>query len=174
MRHLYLLRHAKSAWDAPGRNDKERPLAPRGRKACRQLGRFLAELDPRPDQVLCSTAVRARQTWEGCVAAGHLDWPVTFRDDLYMAAAEQMLRLVRQLPGTVKAVLLVGHNPGMEAFARALAGHGSDTDAIARLSEKYPTGGFAAFAIPTGSWSSLDLGGARLTAFETPKRLEAA
>ncbi|WP_119420245.1 SixA phosphatase family protein [Desertibaculum subflavum] len=172
MRHLYLLRHTKSAWDVPGQSDKERPLAPRGRKACRPMGRLLAALDPAPDQVLCSTAVRARQTWEGCAKAGGLDWPTSFRDDLYLATANQLLHAVRRLPGSTAAVLLVGHNPGMEELARALAGRGSDAAALARLAEKYPTGGFAAFAAPLAAWSDLAFGAARLVAFETPKRLE--
>lgn len=174
MRHLYLLRHTKSAWDTPGQGDKERPLAPRGRKACRAMGRLLADLQPPPAQVLCSTAVRARQTWEGCAKAGGLDWPTSFRDDLYLATANQLLNIARRLPASVTAVLLVGHNPGMEELARALVGRGSDAAALARLAEKYPTGGFAAFAAPVAAWPDLAFGTARLIAFETPKRLEEA
>ena len=174
MRHLYLLRHAKSDWDTPGRGDKERPLAPRGRKACRPLGRFLAKLKPAPGLVLCSTAVRARQTWEGCAEAGRFDWPVEFRDELYLASADQLLRLVRRAPEEPAALLLVGHNPGMEEFARALAGPGSERAALDRLTEKYPTGGFAAFELSKQGWAELAFGTARLVTFETPKRLEAA
>lgn len=174
MRHLYLLRHTKSAWDMPGQDDKERPLAPRGRKACGPLGHLLAALQPPPNQVLCSTAVRARQTWKACAKAGGLDWPVSFRDDLYLATANQLLQAVRRLPDAVTAVLLVGHNPGMEELARALAGRGSDAAALKRLTEKYPTGGFAAYAAPVAAWPDLAFGAARLAAFETPKRLEEA
>lgn len=173
MRHLYLLRHTKSAWDSPGRGDKDRPLAPRGRRACRPLGRMLGRMRPQPDQVLCSTALRARQTWEGCAEAAGLEWPVTYRDDLYLATANQLLQVVRRLPHAVSAVLLVGHNPGMEDLARGLAGRGSDAAALARLTEKYPTGGFAAFEVPLAAWSELEFEAGRLTAFETPKRLEA-
>lgn len=173
MKRLYLLRHTKSAWDAPGSGDKDRPLAPRGRKACRPLGRMLGRLRPQPEQVLCSTALRARQTWEGCADAAGVDWPVTYRDDLYLASANQLLHMVRRLPNAMSAVLLVGHNPGMEEFARGLAGRDSDAAALARLMEKYPTGGFAAFEASLAAWSELEFETARLTAFETPKRLEA-
>ena len=174
MRHLYLLRHAKSALGQPGQSDKERPLAPRGRKACRPIGQFLAALKPPPAQVLCSTALRTRQTWEGCAEAGKLDWAVAFRDDLYLASADQLLRRIQQVPDTAGAVLLIGHNPGMEELAHVLAGKGSDPAALFRLSEKYPTGGFAAFAVSTASWKELTQGGAKLLRFETPKRLEEA
>ena len=174
MRHLYLLRHAKSALGQPGQSDKDRPLAPRGRKACRPLGRFLAELAPPPAQVLCSTALRTRQTWEGCAEAGQLDWPVAFREELYLASADQLLRRIQQVPDTAAAVLLIGHNPGMEELARALAGQGSERAALARLAEKYPTGGLAAFAVPMASWKELAPGAAKLIGFETPKRLEEA
>ncbi len=173
MRHLYLLRHTKSAWDSPSQGDKARILAPRGRKAGRDLGRWLQRLAPAPDQVLCSTAARARQTWEACAKAGALDWPVSFRDDLYLAGAEDLLAIVRGLDDRVRAVLLVGHNPGFEDLAHRLAGPDSDPEAMARLSEKYPTGGFAELVLERGHWRDFAAGKARLAEFETPKRLEA-
>ena len=62
-RRLILLRHAKSAWpeDVP---DHERPLAPRGRRAALAAGGWLRKADDAPDRVPCSTARRARETWQ--------------------------------------------------------------------------------------------------------------
>ncbi|MDR0359584.1 MAG: histidine phosphatase family protein, partial [bacterium] len=37
MRHVYLLRHAKSSWDDPDRPDHERPLAPRGVRDAKRM-----------------------------------------------------------------------------------------------------------------------------------------
>ena len=61
-RKLMVLRHAKSAWpDVP---DHERPLARRGQRDAPVMGRWLRAAGHVPDQVLCSTARRARETWQ--------------------------------------------------------------------------------------------------------------
>ena len=64
MLRLWLLRHAKSAWDDPALDDFARPLSARGKKACRALARHMGERAIYPDLVLCSPATRTRQTWE--------------------------------------------------------------------------------------------------------------
>ncbi|MDQ0711860.1 phosphohistidine phosphatase SixA [Streptomyces luteogriseus] len=63
LRHLIVLRHAKSAWPLDV-VDHERPLAPRGRRDAPAAGRALADADLLPDLALCSTALRARRTWD--------------------------------------------------------------------------------------------------------------
>src|ERR1041385_9391981 len=62
MRSLYLLRHAKSSWKDPSQSDFERPLANRGRKACEIVARLIQDRGLEFDLVLCSTAIRARET----------------------------------------------------------------------------------------------------------------
>ena len=61
-RRLVLLRHAKSAW--PDVADHERPLAKRGRRDAPVVGRWLGASGYVPDAVICSTAARARETWD--------------------------------------------------------------------------------------------------------------
>ena len=63
MRTLVLMRHAKSDYPA-GVPDHERPLAPRGTREAGLAGDWLREHAPAIDAVLCSSAVRTRQTLE--------------------------------------------------------------------------------------------------------------
>jgi phosphohistidine phosphatase len=69
-RTLILLRHAKSAWPADTA-DAARPLAARGLRDAPAVGRWLQANAPEIDQVVCSPADRAAQTWD--LAAVELD-----------------------------------------------------------------------------------------------------
>ena len=68
MKILYLLRHAKSSWDHPGLDDRDRPLAPRGLQAATAIGHHFARFDAWPDRVLCSPARRSVDTLAGVLA----------------------------------------------------------------------------------------------------------
>lgn len=175
MLRLWLLRHAKSAWDDPDLDDFARPLSPRGKKACRRLARHMAERGIRPDLVLCSPATRTRQTWERLekrLANGQAE-PIKTRFDakLYLAEPATLLALTRAVPAACREVLVIGHNPGLEEFAQRLTGS-SAGDALARLDEKYPTGALAEFCFPLKSWSQMTPGSGFLASFVTPSQLE--
>jgi phosphohistidine phosphatase len=118
-RTLILLRHAKSARPR-GTPDATRPLAARGRRDALAVGRWLRDQAPRIDFVLCSPAVRAVQTWD--LAAAQLDAKPRVRHDerLYGASAEDLLTATQELPRKASAVVLVGHNPGLENFLTLL------------------------------------------------------
>jgi phosphohistidine phosphatase len=166
---LYLLRHAKSSWGDDSIPDHERPLAPRGTKATRALARYIADKHVAPALVLCSTAVRARQTLEGVGSALGSDADVWHEDSLYGASARELLRRLRRLPPAVPSVMVVGHNPGLEDLAIELVGGGDDT-ALAGLQRKFPTGALATLLIPD-TWKALEKGAASVTAFVVPRDL---
>ena len=171
MPHLiHLLRHAKSSWDDPELPDHERPLAGRGRKAVALLRDHCRESGIAPDLVLCSSAVRALQTLEGVREGLPGEVRVETGAGLYGASAGTLLERFRVLPEKVGSAMLVGHNPGIEDFAAALAGDG-EPGALASIASKYPTGGLATLAFE-GTWQSLGSGGATLRAFVVPRRLE--
>jgi phosphohistidine phosphatase len=169
-RSLVLLRHAKSAWpdDVP---DHERPLASRGRRDAPVAGRWLRATGSRPDQVICSTAQRTRETWQLAAAELGAPPPVSYDDRVYGATAAELLDLARQAGPEVQSLLFVGHDPGLHDLAVGLAGPGDDA-ALTRMRDKFPT---AAIAVLTfeGSWPELALARARLTAFVTPRDLHA-
>jgi phosphohistidine phosphatase len=167
MYELYLLRHAKSSWADPGLADRERPLAPRGRRDAKRIAKHLRRLGSSPELVLCSPAVRTRETLELIPPA--LDAStVVFEEDLYAASADALLARIRRVPDGVASVMVIGHNPGLHQLALALASVG---DELGRLEAKFPTAALATVDVPK-PWSRLEPGDAALTAYVVPKQLK--
>lgn len=171
MNRVFLLRHAKSSWDTPGLPDHERPLAPRGVRDLAALRQYVATTGISPELVLCSTARRAADTWDG-IASACPHTSVELTDDLYGATAGDLLRRLRQLPEAIESILLVGHNPGLEDLALGLVGSG-DVQLRRRLETKFPTGALATLAL-AGPWSNLRWDAAELADFVVPRQLRAA
>jgi phosphohistidine phosphatase len=168
-----LLRHAKSDWSQAGQRDHDRPLAARGRNAAPQIGTYMARHKLVPDQVLCSTAVRTRQTWDLIVAALPKPPQVTFERRLYEADPDDIIEVIRAAGGGIRSLLVIGHNPGLHEAANLLVASG-DLDARERLREKLPTAGLAVIDFAFGSWSKVHPDCGRLDRFVVPRMLEAA
>lgn len=167
IRRLYLLRHAKSSWEDPALSDHERPLAPRGHRACELISDYIAAEEICPDVVICSTAVRTRQTLEA-VAAGFAEAPAIWNDGrVYGAGADELLGVVQELPDDFGSAMLVGHNPGMHWLAESLASEG---ERLADLRRKFPTGALATLAFE-GDWLRIRVRSAILESFVTPHEL---
>lgn len=168
---LSLLRHAKSSWDDPALDDFDRPLAPRGLAAAPAIGRWMVRNGVRPDAVIASPAARARETWELVAKALAAPIPVTFDEALYMASPRTLLDIARGVRGVAGHLLLVGHNPGLHAFATALVDEGPAA-ARARLDDKLPTAGLVVVALPAARFADVRPGTGRLVHFVTPRTLE--
>ena len=172
MKRIYVLRHAKSSWDDPGLADHDRPLADRGRRATKLLAEHLREAGIVPELVLCSSARRTQETLEGIAPAlgdepTESKYEVLIEPELYLASAGDLLARLHAIPGTVDSVLVIGHNPGVQALATSLAGNGEELDRVRR---KYPTGALAALEFRNG-WRELEPGAATLVEFVKPKDL---
>ncbi|MER9405067.1 histidine phosphatase family protein [Mesorhizobium caraganae] len=171
MKQLLLLRHAKSSWDDPALADFDRPLAPRGLKAASLMGRELARRDWLPDLALVSPALRTRETWRLVSAELPARVPVEFAEGLFDATAGDILAEVQQAIASAGCLLVLGHNPGLEDFARRLAGPRSDSGTLRKLEEKFPTGALARFVVDD-NWADLAFGTVRLTHCVRPKDLD--
>lgn len=167
LRRLVVLRHAKSAWPT-GVADHERPLAPRGRRDAPAAGRALAEADCLPDLALCSTAVRARQTWELAAREWGTPPPVRLDRRLYAADVSELLTALHEVPDQIRTLLLIGHNPGLEELVLDLAGDSLD-DALDDVRTKFPTSAIAILAWHGSSWDALAPGTALLTDMTVPR-----
>jgi phosphohistidine phosphatase len=163
------LRHAKSSWNNAHLADHDRPLAPRGRRAADVMARHLAGVASPPALVLCSTALRARDTLEPLRDGLQPGTDVRIEGDLYGASAVELLARLRTVDEDTGAVLVVGHNPGLEDLARKLAGAG-DAALLARLEAKFPTGALATVAF-AGPWKDLGSGPTKLEAYVVPADL---
>jgi phosphohistidine phosphatase len=165
MKRLHLLRHAKSSWDDLDLPDHERPLAPRGEKAVVRIADHVREAGIAPDLVLCSTALRARQTLAGLLPALAGDVEIRLEDALYGAGVEQVLARVREVDEAVGSVLVVGHNPTLHGLALALTGRSDVLD-------RFPTGALASVRLTT-SWAELAEGAGELEGFFVPRARDA-
>jgi phosphohistidine phosphatase len=169
MHRLHLLRHAKSDRDQPV-DDKERHLNRRGREAARHVGESLPEAIGPLDLVLCSSALRTRETAELALACYRSPPPVRYEDALYLAGAAALLRRLRRLDETEGTVLVIGHNPGLHELAAMLAApHSPHYRDLA--GGKFPTAARASFAVED-SWASLDRGRHPLIDYVTAKSLK--
>ena len=188
-RRLVLVRHAKSDWPEHVA-DHDRPLAARGRRDAPLVGRWLARSGYVPDAVICSTARRARETWDLASGALHSGAPhsgaphsaapdsaaphsappdsapphvppVRLEPRVYEATVLGLLMLVRELPEECRTVAIVGHNPGLAELAVGLAAPPPQPPA------SFPTAAVAVLALP-GDWSVAGPGEAKLLAFAIP------
>jgi phosphohistidine phosphatase len=169
MKRLYLLRHAKSSWKQSGVPDHDRPLARRGRRAATTMAAHLREQGIAPELVLCSTALRARETFDGIEPA--LGTPVVrFEPELYGASPDVLLDRLHKVDDAIGSVMLIGHNPSLELLALDLAR--PEEPAVRELAAKYPTAALATLVVAEGSWRTLGHGTAELTGFVRPRDLE--
>lgn len=166
MHTLYLLRHAKSSWVDPTLSDLQRPLAARGRRDAKRIAKHLRRLGDEPELVLCSPAMRTRETLE-LVRPAIGSSTIVLEDELYAASSDELLARIRLVPDPVASVMLIGHNPGLQQLALLLASSGDERE---RLEAKFPTAALATLAVAT-SWSRLAPTDATLTAYVVPKQL---
>jgi len=163
-RRLVLLRHAKSDW--PDVADHERPLAKRGRRDAPVAGRWLGRSGYMPDAVVCSTARRARETWD-LVAAGLAETKkgrvptARYEPRVYEATVLGLLMLVREFADEDRTVLIVGHNPGLAELAVGLAAPPPEPPSA------FPTAAIAVLGL-AGDWASAAPGEARMLAYAVP------
>lgn len=165
-RHLVLLRHAQAA-HPDDVDDVDRPLTDVGRRQCATVAEHLHEHGPLPQLVLCSSAARARETWQ-LVATGmpDADPEVRHLEELYETRPTDVVALLAGLPDEVTSVLVVGHEPVMSGTAAVLAGPGSDAAAVARVRVGVPTASLA-FLDTSRRWAELEPGTTELTEIAT-------
>ena len=168
---LSVLRHAKSSWSNPSLPDRDRPLAPRGVTDAPLMGKAMAERGIDPDLVLCSSARRTRDTLDLVLPELRVEPKVVYEDALYHARPETMLEMLRAIQPGANRVMLVGHNPEMQAFALDLVGFGPKHYRD-RLMTKYPTAGFAVINFTAGLWKSVTVNSGTLNMFLSPRDLK--
>ena len=138
---LLIVRHAIAVpHGTPDVPEEERPLTPRGEQRFREAARGLARICPRPDVLLTSPLVRARQTAEIAAEA----WgQVKVRDEPALAGGsfEKIAGAVEKHAGK-KLVAIFGHEPDVSGIVARLLG----TSASERLTFK--KGGAALLDVP--------------------------
>jgi len=163
MKTLLLMRHAKSSWKDQDLTDHERPLKKRGRKDAKRIAKVIKTNDLIPDLILSSSATRAVQTVE--IITENLDFTneVIYSDALYMGEPEDFVEALKTLDNDTQKVMIVAHNPGLEAYLQIIDGE----------IEAMPTSALGYLTLSLEDWKDLTyetMGD--LIGFWTPKSLE--
>ncbi|MCJ7519674.1 MAG: histidine phosphatase family protein [Anaerolineaceae bacterium] len=148
MKKLLLMRHAKSSWGNSDIPDHERPLKKRGFKDAERMGKLLKSKELEPDLIMSSTALRAKQTAETVAETCKCKKEIMFLDSLYMAEPSDILRAIEKHSKDKKVVMVIGHNPGLEAFLQIANGK----------VESLPTASIAYLTAAIDDWSKLEKG----------------
>jgi len=158
------MRHAKSDWDASYVGDHERPLSNRGRKAAARVGEFLGQTAQLPALILCSSAVRTKQTLQIAVTEGAWgDIETSFENDIYLTTKDRILGRVCTLNDDIDSVMIVGHEPTTSVVASSLVGSASI---------RFPTGACARIDLDVDRWADVHPGAGTLQWHITPKMLK--
>ena len=148
MAQLVIIRHAKAVDRLQAEDDFERGLTPRGREDAARAADAIASAGLGADRALVSPARRTRETWS--LIAPVMGEPV-IEDPmaLYHASDTMLQRLALEaFEGGAERLVIVGHNPGVGAFAHQLADlAGASRD----LPYGWPTSGAAGFSLQTRS-----------------------
>ena len=174
MKRLILLRHAKAIPASPDLNDRDRRLADRGRADAIRIGQFLKEEAAVPELVLCSTALRTRETADLVVPGLGAAPVVRHLPELYLARWLSVVNIVRQVRDGCETLMVVGHNPGLEEAALKLARPPGDTKARKLhqlLQSEFPTAALALLEFDAGMWSAIERGEGELLNFVRPRDL---
>jgi phosphohistidine phosphatase len=123
-----------------------------------------------PAIVLCTSALRARQTLELMQSAIPKTTAIKIEPRLYGASSKELITRLRRLSPAAPSVLLVGHNPAMQDLALDLA---SEDQKVRAIRNKFPTAALVVLDVPIDEWKHLAAGVATLVDFVTPKGLKA-
>ena len=160
-RTLYLLRHAKSSWKDVSLSDFERPLKRRGRNGAKLIGERLRSEKLAGALVLCSPAVRTRETLEIVKTHSGLRADERFEQRIYEASLRDLVQVVSEIPDDKPLAMMIGHNPGFEEMLAFLTGQ----------PRRMPTGALAKIELGIESWKDMRPGTGYLELFVTPTGL---
>ena len=161
MKHLILVRHAKSSWKDSTLEDHERPLNKRGKREAPFMAKKFGEQKMKVDLIVSSTAERAMSTAKEF--AKKLDYKagkIVGDAELYLVEADELLAYVKKFDDDNKCVMLFGHNPGLTWFANYLTNG---------KIENVPTSGIVAIDFDVKSWNEIAEGTGIVRFFEYPK-----
>ena len=172
MKTLGLFRHAKSGWADPRARDFDRPLSERGERGAVLMGHHIRDFGVRFDRVLASPAVRVSETIELASKAFGRSFPVEWDRRIYLASSATLLDLLHGLEGDPQAVLMVGHNPGLEDLIFDLVPDDGSSPLRDEVEVKVPTATFAVLELPAERWSDIRESSARLVHMTRPRDLD--
>ena len=139
------------------------------------MGAYMRAKSYEPQLVLCSTAERTKETLELVLPALAGRPQIRYDRSLYLAEWPVLLTEIRALAGEASPLMVVGHNPGLEqlAIALALQAQGAaEKGRLQKVAQKFPTAALAVLDFEIADWSGLKPGSGRLIDYVRPKDLD--
>jgi phosphohistidine phosphatase len=169
MKIVGLLRHAKSSRDDPHLADIDRPLTPRGVRAAELMGAEFRKRDAAFDLVLASPARRVIDTIGSFETGYGKPLEPTYEPVLYENSAATLLNVLADIGDEAERILLVGHNPSLQALGTMLA---KPQDALhAELADHFPTAAAVLLELPVAHWTDVRPGTGRILWLLKPRDL---
>jgi len=163
MKTLLLMRHAKSSWKDNSLSDHDRPLKKRGRKDAKRMANILEKNDLFPHMILSSSAARTVETVDIIVENLGYENEILVLDSLYMGEPDDFVEALQNLDNDIDIVMIVAHNPGIEAYLQIIDGE----------IEAMPTGALGHLVLGIDDWREVNFDTmGDLLGFWTPKSLK--
>jgi phosphohistidine phosphatase len=169
---LGLYRHAKSNWNDARARDFDRPLSERGRRGAAIMARHIRDYGVKWNRIIASPAVRVAETIEIGGETSPASFKVNWDRRIYLASSATLLDLLREVDDEPEAVLMVGHNPGLEDLIFDLVPDDGGSPLRDMVEEKFPTAAFAVLELDIEHWADLREDSARLTHLMRPRDLD--
>ena len=174
MKMLGLFRHAKSDWNDARLRDFDRPLNKRGRRGAALMGAHIRDYRPNWGRIIASPAVRVTQTIEIAAEFAGSSPPINWDRRIYLASSVNLIELLREQANELDAIIMVGHNPGLEDLIFDLVPDDGSSPLRDLVEEKFPTAAFAVIELPVDHWAEVHEGEARLVHLMRPRDLDAS
>lgn len=130
---LLLLRHGKSSWDSPTKNDFDRALDNRGVKDAATVADYISR-HCNPECIISSPALRTKQTClQVCDKLNRDETSVQWQDDLYLASMHRLVATAYQAMQACDSLLMIGHNPGFDELVDYLSANAVPLTASGKL-----------------------------------------
>jgi phosphohistidine phosphatase len=143
-RELILIRHTKSSWGNLTLPDLDRPLKKDRIDDAKNMAKKLKDLKLNPDHIICSPALRTRQTAEYFCAKLNYDFDkIHYEKRLYESSAEDYLEVICETDKKIKTLVVIGHNPAITNFANQF---------LQAEIDELPTTGIAWFECESTNW----------------------
>ncbi|MFZ9395734.1 MAG: SixA phosphatase family protein [Erythrobacter sp.] len=168
MKILGLFRHAKSDWDDLAKRDFDRGLNERGCRGAMLMGAHIREHGIAWDKIVASPAERVKRTLEAALP----EFEPVYDQRIYLASSDTILETVAEHGGDAKAIMVAGHNPGLQEVLLDLVAPAHENALFFEAARKFPTASFAVLELDIADWSGLGQGCGKLVHFTRPRDLD--
>lgn len=163
MPRLLLLRHAQAEMGDGNISDFFRPLSRNGLKDAEKCADYIAENGLYPQQIICSSARRTRETLSALLPLLPEECDIRLSRHLYEATGHDIISLIHQCQDA-EILMLIGHNPAISQAARVLAMRGQD-QALKHIQAGFSECNLAIIDFDVPTWDSLIPGNGWAAAF---------